>query len=106
MSLSSIIKDPDAKLPYSINWASADGTNDGTASDTGWLQGDTISTSTWEITGPDALLVEDSDSKSATIATVVLSGGTANRNYTVTNRITTAAGYIDDRSIQVQVRER
>ena len=106
MSLSIIVKDPDAVLPYSINWASEDGTNDGTSADSGWLQGDTIVTSTWSITGPDALLVQDSESESGTIATIVLSAGTTNRDYTVTNHIVTAAGYEDDRSITVKVRER
>ena len=106
MATFSIIKDPDAVLPYSINWASENGTNDGGSSDTGWLQGDTISTSTWSIEGPDALLVVDSSTNSSTIATVVLSGGTANRNYTVTNHIVTAAGFEDDRSITVKVQQR
>ena len=106
MSLSTIIKDPEAVLPYSINWASDDGTNDGTSADTGWLQSDTIATSTWAITGADALLVQDSESESTTITTVVLSGGTVNRNYTVTNHITTAAGYEDDRSITISIRQR
>jgi hypothetical protein len=106
MSLSIIVKDPDAVLPYSINWASEDGTNDGTSADSGWLQGDTIAASTWAITGPDALLVQDSESESGTIATIVLSAGTTNRDYTVTNHIVTAAGYEDDRSITVKVRER
>ena len=106
MSLASIIKDPDAVLPYSINWASDDGTNDGTSSDTGWLQSDTIATSTWTISGSDATLVEDSESESTAIATIVLSGGTSNRDYIVTNHIVTAAGYEDDRSLVVKVRER
>ena len=35
--------------------------NDGSADDTGWLQGDTIASSTWEITGPDSALVELSE---------------------------------------------
>lgn len=106
MALDTIIKDPDAVLPYSINWASTDGTNDGTSADAGWLQGDTIGTSTWSITGPDALLVEDSESDSGTVATIVLSAGTGNRDYTVTNHIVTAAGYEEDRSLIVKVRER
>jgi len=106
MSLTTIVKDPDAVLPYSINWASEDGTNDGTSADTGWLQSDTIAISTWAITGPDALLIQDSDSKSTSVTTVVLSAGTANRCYVVTNHIVTAAGYEDDRSISVTVTER
>jgi len=106
MSIATYIKDPQAVLPYSINWASDDGTNDGTSADTGWLQSDTIASSSWAITGPDALLVQDSDSNSATVATIILSGGTANRNYTATNTITTAAGYTDERSIAIKVRQR
>lgn len=106
MSLGTILKDPDAVLPYSINWASEDGTNDGSSSDTGWLQGDTIATSTWSITGPDSSLTVDSESETTKVATAVLSGGTANSNYTLTNHITTAAGYEDDRSITIQVVER
>ena len=106
MSLSTVLKDPDAVLPYSINWASTDGTNDGTSADTGWLQGDTIATSTWSVSGPDALLIVDSNSNSTTTTTVVLSAGTANRSYKVTNHIVTAAGYEDDRSITVRVQQR
>ena len=106
MSLSTVIKDPDAVLPYSINWASEDGTNDGTSADTGWLQGDTIATSSWSIDGPDSVLVVDSDSNSTTTTTVVLSAGTPNRCYKVTNHITTAAGYEDDRSITIKVQNR
>jgi hypothetical protein len=108
MSFSTIIKDPDAILPYSINWASEDGTNDGGSTDTGWLQGDTIATSTWVISGNESplSLTQDSENESTTIATIVLSAGTASIDYTVTNHIVTAAGYEDDRSILVKVRDR
>jgi len=107
MSLSTILKDPEAVLPYSINWATKDSyLNDGSASDTGWLEGDTIATSAWSVTGPDALLVIDSDTNNTTTTTVVLSGGTANRTYTVTNHIVTAVPYEDDRSITVKVVQR
>ena len=99
-------KDPDSVLPYSINWASEDGTNDGGATDCGWLQGDTIITSSWALSGPDSVLVIDSDSNSTTGTTVVLSGGTVNLQYMVTNHITTAAGYQDDRSIHVKIAEK
>lgn len=101
-----VIKDPDAVLPYSINWASEDGTNDGTAADTGWLQGDTIVTSTWTITGPDSTLTKGAGSDDGKTTTIVLSGGTAKRNYMATNHIVTAAGYEDDRSVTIQVRQR
>ena len=106
MSLASVIKDPDAVLPYSINWASADGTNDGSSADTGWLQGETIATSTWAVSGSDSTLVVDSDDNSDTVTTVVLSGGTLNRKYSVTNSVTTNLGYSDDRTITITVTQR
>lgn len=90
MSLGSIDKDPDAVLDYSVDWSA-------------WLDTDTIATSAW--TAATGITV-DSDTNSTTIATVWLSGGTAGRNYAVTNRITTAAGRTDDRTIIIKVRER
>jgi hypothetical protein len=89
----SIVKDPDGVLDYSINWAA-------------WLDGDTITVSTWSVSGPDALLVVDSDSESTTVTTVWLSGGTVNRQYIVTNHITTAAGREDDRSITFRLSDK
>lgn len=86
-----ITKDPDAVLDYSIDWAT-------------WLDGDTISTSDWFVVGSG--LTVDSDSNSSTAATVWLSGGVLGRRYVVTNRITTAAGRIDDRSVAVLMEEK
>jgi len=103
--MNSVIKDPQAVLNYGYDWADG-GANDGASTDTGWLQSDTITASTWSITGPDSTLLQDSDANDTTTTTVVLSGGTANRTYTVTNHVTTAAGYEDDRSITVKVQER
>jgi len=85
-------KDPEAVLDYSIDW-------------TKWLDevGDTIETSTWIVpTG----LTKVTETNTTKLATVWLSGGTVGTNYTVTNRITTAAGRTDDRSITIRVRER
>ncbi len=80
-------KDPSAVLDYQVNWAT-------------WLGTDTISTSTWTVpTG----LTKDSDTNTTTTATAWLSGGTAGRTYTVTNRIVTAGGRTDERSFQVKV---
>ena len=86
-------KDPDAVLDYSVDWAA-------------WLGADTIATSTWIVTGPDADLVVDSDSNSTTATTVWLSGGTVFRTYTVTNRITTAQARTDDRSVVISMVDR
>lgn len=86
----SVTKDPNAVLDYSIDW-------------TVWLGSDTISTSAWTV--PSGL-TKDSDSKTTLITTAWLSGGTAGTDYIVTNRIVTAAGRTEDRSIAVYVRDR
>lgn len=80
-------KDPDATLDYSIDW-------------TEWLSGDTIVSSIW--TADTGITIVRS-SNSQQITTVWLSGGTNNMSYIVTNRITTAAGRIDDRSFKLSI---
>lgn len=91
-------KDPDAVLPYTIDW-------DGAAADDGpWLDdGDVISTSSW---GIPAGITEDSNSKTNTTTTIILSGGIHNIDYDLVNSITTTSGLATDRTIRVQVRER
>jgi hypothetical protein len=85
------IKDPNAVLDYSFNWAP-------------WLaSGETISASTMAVqTG----LTKDSDTSTTTSATVWLSGGTAGTSYTVANRITTTDLRTDERTIIIQVEQR
>lgn len=87
-------KDPDAVLPYGIDW-------------TAWLEtGDAIASAAWTVTSPSGdadSIVVDSDSETDTVATAILSGGTLGNTYTVTCRITTDNGYIDDRSIVITV---
>lgn len=83
-------KDPDATLDYSIDWSK-------------WLAGDTILTSEWSVpTG----LTQVNVSNTTTKATVWLSGGSAGQSYTVTNRIITAGGRTDERSIIIRVENR
>lgn len=85
------IKDPDAVLPWFFDW-------------TEWLDdGETITDSEMTVS---AGLVKDSDSHSATSATVWLSGGTAGTSYSVANRITTSMGKIDERTIVIRVTNR
>ena len=84
-------KDPNATLPYSVDW----GAN--------WLGSDTIADSSWTV---PAGLTQVSSSFTTKIATVVISGGTSGQSYTLVNRITTALGYIDDRSIQVVIQDK
>jgi len=83
-------KDPSAILDYSIDWSL-------------WLDGDTIQTSSWTV--PQGL-TKASETNNSTTATVWLSGGTVDQTYTVTNRITTANGRTDERSILIKVEDR
>jgi len=83
-------KDPDAVLDYSIDWED-------------WLDGDTISTSSWTL---QSGIVKESDSKTTTVTTIWISGGTVGKVYAVTNRIVTAASRTEDRTFYLDVRER
>jgi len=93
-------KDPDAVLSYIINWASEDGTNDGSANDSGWLQGDTITASTWTV---PAGITEVSDTFTSKTTKLVASGGTADQLYVCTNHITTTAGLQEDRILIIRL---
>ena len=83
-------KDPDAILDYINDWSD-------------WLDGDTISTSTW--TAEEGITVVSS-TESNTTSTVWLSGGSVGTMYLVTNRIVTTAGRTDDRSIHIRIIQR
>ncbi len=89
-------KDPDEVLDFDIDWS--------TRLDTG----DTIATSAWAVVGPDALLIIDSNSFSASGTKVWLSGGTLTPNgyYTLRNRVTTAGGRRMDQSVRLKIREK
>ena len=103
--MESVTKDPQAVLAYGFDWADG-GANDGASTDTGWLQGDTIASSSWSVTGPDAALTSSGEISSATATSVELAAGTVGRQYKVTNHITTASGYEDDRTIIVTVAQK
>ena len=84
------LKDPDAVLDYETDWED-------------WLGTDTISTSSWTVpTG----ITKDSDTNTTTTATIWLSGGTAGTSYTLVNRIVTAGGRTEDRTITIVCQER
>lgn len=84
-------KDPDSILDYTIDWED-------------WLDGDTISASTWEVDSSG--IAVDSDTHTATLATVWLSGGTIGAAYDVTNEIVTATGRTEHRTITIAIGER
>jgi len=95
-----ITKDPQADLDYGFNW----GPNSNSA--TGWLDGDTISASTWAVQSGSGLSMHD-ESNDTTTTTVWLSGGVVSDvAWRVTNTITTTGGRIDERSFLVTVQER
>lgn len=83
-------KDPDARLDYMVDWTS-------------WLDGDTITNSVWVV--PDGI-TDEADTFTDTTATIWLSGGSLGSSYEVVNRITTAAGRIDDRTITIKIRQK
>lgn len=107
-------KDPDDVDPYFIVWCSENGANTGGSTDTGELQGATISTSTWTV---PAGITKNSDNKAAvtikgtsygvnTVTTIWLSAGTDNTDYELTNKIVTSDGRTLSRSIIIPVRQR
>jgi hypothetical protein len=90
MALRTFLKDPSAKLPYSIDWSQ-------------WLGSDVIQSSTWTVAaGIDNLL----ETNSVTAATIILGGGSLGGDYEVTNHIVTAAGHEDQRSFVVSIVDR
>ena len=83
-------KDPNAKLDYTIDWIH-------------WLGTDTITASTWEVSSPELIIMDSSNTHTTT--TIWLSAGLAGQVYTVTNRITTTLGRIQDQSFRLKIKE-
>lgn len=81
--------DPDAIVDYVVDWEK-------------WLAGDTISTSAWQITNA----TEASSSNDTTTATVFVQGATRGKWVTMRNRITTAGGRTEDRTLKARAREK
>lgn len=98
------VKDPDARLDFGFDYNDPAAVDDKGKVVGPWLaEGETIDTSTWLV---PAGLTSDDDSHTTTTTTVWLLGGTAGSTYTVTNRITTSSGRIDDRSFLVKITDR
>lgn len=87
------VKDPDATLDYSVDWSQFLAGSDG----------DSISTAAWLEASGD-LTITDSGHSSG-IHTGFISGGTLGESYTVTSRITTTGGRINDSSFILLIRE-
>lgn len=84
------VKDPQAKLDYSVDW-------------TQWLNGDTISSSSWDVPADLSLISQNYTTR---VATVWIASGTVGQSYQVKNQIQTAAGRIDERTITILVRNK
>lgn len=88
------LKDPNAKLDFSVEWED-------------WLaSGETLSSVSWTVATGLTQSGSPAASNTTTRATVWLEGGTAGQDYDVTCRATTSAGRIDDRTLRIQVRQR
>jgi len=85
-------KDPQAILDYTVNW----GDN--------WLGSDTIATGTWIITPTGLKKVSETYDDDKCV--VWVSSGTVGQTYYLTNRITTAAGRTDERTISIMVKQK
>ena len=85
------VKDPDARLDYQIDWSL-------------WLAEDD------EIAAHDIVEVDgvevDASSHDANTVTLVVSGGEAGVAAQATCRVTTAAGWVDDRTVAWRIRQR
>jgi hypothetical protein len=82
-------KGPAEVLDFQVDW-------------TTWLQGDSILTSTWTVaTG----LTKDSESNTATTATIWVSGGVVGNAYKLINAITTNGGRTAGRAVFMDVAE-
>jgi hypothetical protein len=83
------IKDPDARLDYTIDFSTYLGT-------------DTISSVAWTAPG----LTVNATTNTTTTATIWLSGGSAGKVYRVRCRINTAGARTDDRTFEIEVTHR
>ena len=90
-----LLKDPEARLDYSVDWG-AD-----------YLSGDALASSDWTVSPdePGGLSLVSSRAD-LLVATAQVSGGIAGRVYRLTNHVTTAEGREDSRSIMLRVEKR
>lgn len=88
-----IIKDPDAKLPYSWDW-------------TPWLtkENDTINDATVSV--PEGLTAIGEPLIDGGFVTQRLEGGAVGSVYKLTCRITTTGGLVDERSMHLTIMDR
>lgn len=97
-------KDPDAVLDWYFDWAAL---SNGTG-ESDWLAGGESITEAVVTVAPTGGLTagEPAVVNGGTAVQVWLSGGVAGQRYSVACRVTTSAGRIDERTAQVNVRQR
>ena len=90
-----LLKDPDARLDYLVDWGAE------------YLGEDQIESSAWEVAPaePDGVAVAES-SFDEKIASVVAEGGVAGRRYRLINQVVMTSGRRDSRSIVLRVEKR
>lgn len=92
MSIAQFEKDPAARLDYTFEWAD-------------WLnEGDAIATASAAAESP--LSVVGSAVVSGTKVTIRAQGGTVGQKHRLTCHVTTDSGLIDERSVDLYIRER
>lgn len=77
-------------VDYAIDWSDR-------------LGSDTISSSSWSISGPDTSLSVSIDSTSGDITSARITGGTFGKTYKVKNTIITTAGQTFDQTVLLEV---
>ena len=107
-------KDPNDTDAFHIVWCSKDGTNDGSDTDTGRLQGATLSNVV--LTFPSGITEESSNTNSVTIrgvtyaantvVNVTVSSGTDATEYEILCRATLSDGRILDQTVILPVKEK
>lgn len=92
MAIKKFVKDPQARLDYTIDWSA-------------WLAptSDTISNAT--VPNPPSGITVQSTTWTTTQTTTWVSGGTAGSSYDLTIRITTTGGRQDERTITISCKE-
>lgn len=92
MAIKKFVKDPAARLDYTIDWSA-------------WLEPDDDSITSASVPSPPSGLTVQTTTWTATLTTTWISGGTAGTSYDVTVRIETGGGRIDERTIVIACRE-
>ena len=102
--MATFTKDPDAMLDWYFDWAAL---SNGTG-ESDWLAGGESITEAAVTVAPTGGLTagEPAVVNGGTAVQVWLSGGVAGQRYSVACRVTTSAGRIDERTAQVNVRQR